>query len=152
MVMRDDRTSVNSVVRDELRERFARAAKHEVMKFDDRKGRDNCAIGADTQCHFAFNRKIGVSRMGERGPRMMEFILEEACMNRAAHAELLDHAGSNASNLVASDSISFCATQGRHLGLNIIGFPERDRRFRLAKKGPGLNALIVTPLALGQSP
>lgn len=64
---------------------------------------------------------------------------------------MLDHAGSNTPDLVTRDSIPFCATQCRYLGLDVISLGERDGRSWLAKKSAGLNALVVAPLALGQT-
>lgn len=124
VVIGGDRSGVDAVVRDELGKRFLRSAKNKVVKLDYGECSYDSRVRADMERHLAFDREIRIGAVRKRVSRTTELIFEEAGMDRAAHPELCDHAGVDASDLVTGNGIAFGATQARQLCLHIVSFCE----------------------------
>ncbi len=71
-------------------------------------------------------------------------------MDRAAHTELLDDAGTDAADLVSGDLVTGGTAQASGLHLNGVGFLKRHRKRRIGESAAGGTLLIIAPLPGGE--
>jgi hypothetical protein len=76
-----------------------------------------------------------------------EFAAKQSRVDRTAHAELLDHARADATDLIPSYCVASGAAQVSGFHLNIVGFIEGQREFWVSEHGSRRTLLVVTPLA-----
>src|SRR4051812_14704787 len=107
------------------------------MQFNDRESRLDRPVSADANSHLALNCEIGVRTVLQRFSGIPDFTAEQTRVDRAAHAELLDHARSDAADLVSSDGVAGRAAQTRYLHLDRVGLVQRQYTRRFAKIGSG---------------
>src|SRR5258708_13366438 len=81
------------------------------MQFNDRKSRLDSAVRTNANGHLALDREVGKGVVLQRFSGILDFTAEKTRVNRTAHAELLDHAGSDAADLVSHDRIAALAAQ-----------------------------------------
>jgi hypothetical protein len=108
IVPRDNGAGIDPVVGNEFGECLLRRRKDEVMQFNHGKGRNNVAFVTNPNGHLAFDREIGKDGMPKRAGGFMD--PKQARMDGAAHPELPDHTGPDATDLISSYCIAGSAT------------------------------------------
>src|SRR5260370_21563931 len=80
-----------------------------------------------------------------------DFTAEKTCVDRTAHAELLDHAGPDATDLVSHDGIARVATQTRNFHLDGVGIIQCQPIPCFGEIGSRRAPLVIVPLPRSQS-
>ena len=117
------------------------------MQFNHGKGRNNIAVVTNPNGHLAFDREIGIGGMPDRASGFMDFAPKQTRMDGAAHPELLDHTGPDATDLISSYCIAGSATKAGDLHLDRVGLFERQCQLRIGKSATRHGRLVIVPLA-----
>src|SRR5260370_8714446 len=95
------------------------------MQFNDWESRLYSTVCADANSHLALDREIGVRIILQLIAGISDFTAKKTGVDRTAHAELLDHAGSNAADFVSHDGVASCAAQTRDFHLTRLTLVQR---------------------------
>src|SRR5260370_7040407 len=121
------------------------------MQFNNWESCADSTVRADANGHLALYREIGVGIVQKPFSGIPDFSAEKACVDRTAHAELVDHAGSDATDLVSHDRVAGAATQTRNFHLDGVGLIQRQPIPCFGEIGSRRASLVIVPLPRSQS-
>src|SRR5258707_5455038 len=113
------------------------------MQFNDWESCADSTVRADANGHLALYLEIGVGIVLKPFSGIPDFTAEKTYVDRTAHAELLDHARSDATDLVSHDRFAGVAMQTRNFHLDGVGIMQRQPIPCFGEIGSTLAPLLI---------